>query len=269
MKSGVVLTVLLSLCFPLRVFSAETANIGGVVQTAHGQPVEGVEIMVKDPADRLRARAITNTRGQYILENLPLGPCRLMLNPLTTGFKGETVATNLGAKGLTVNWLVSPSAPAIAAASNPGPRSGPNPGLSDNQVVAIGTLGTAGVAGIVAGSLALSGAFHDPLEPATLVAIVEDAQGNPVQGANVSLTGSFGQCRTDASGRCTIRGLGRNRNFRLRVDPPPGSGLQGGETDILSGPNGSGARVRLSQNNPPQVDVNTGGVTPPPVSPSA
>jgi len=138
----------------LPAFSEQTAHIAGTVIDIQGNPVEGAEVVAQDSTGKVIARAVTSNRGEYALEGLAPGQYNLTANPLTTGFKKQTVVAPLGAEGLTINWAVSSATPAIAAAT-PGAR--PSVGLlKSNEAAAMGVLGVLGTAGVVLGALALS-----------------------------------------------------------------------------------------------------------------
>src|SRR2546422_889782 len=135
-------------------FFEQTPHIAGTGIDIQGNPVEGAEVVARDSTGKVIARAVTSNRGEYALEGLAPGQYNLTANPLTTGFKRQTVVAPLGAEGLTINWAVSPAAPAIAAAT-PGAR--PSVGLLRSQeAAAMGVLGVLGTAGVVLGALALS-----------------------------------------------------------------------------------------------------------------
>lgn len=95
-----------------------TSKIVGTVVDAQGSPVAGVRVIAKDPSGKVIAEAVANAEGQYTLEGLPPGQYNLVLEPANTGFQGETVAASLAEEGLTVNWVVSTGAPAVAFASS-------------------------------------------------------------------------------------------------------------------------------------------------------
>jgi hypothetical protein len=94
-----------------------TTLIVGMVGTVQGKPVPGVKIAARDASGKVVRVAATDIRGQYALQDLSPGRYQLTLDPINSGFKGETVASAVGAEGLTVNWMVSQVAPALAAAA--------------------------------------------------------------------------------------------------------------------------------------------------------
>jgi hypothetical protein len=92
-------------------------------------------------------QATTNAQGQYTIANLPPGEYTIALDPLKTGFQGNTVLASVGADGLTVNWTVSPTNLAVATAT-----AGTGFGLGTGGIVLLSVLGLGGVVGIVAGT---------------------------------------------------------------------------------------------------------------------
>ena len=130
-----------------------TTLIVGMVGTVQGKPVTGVKIAARDVSGKVVRESATDIRGQYALQNLAPGRYQLTLDPINSGFKGETVASAVGIQGLTVNWTVSQLAPALATAAVgvSGAPAGPEP---------IGALlflgGSAGLIGVAAGLGAFS-----------------------------------------------------------------------------------------------------------------
>jgi hypothetical protein len=112
-----------------------------------GNPVQGVEIEIKDAQGNVVGQATTNAQGQYTIANLPPGEYTIALDPLKTGFQGNTVLASVGADGLTVNWTVSPTNLAVATAT-----AGTGFGLGTGGIVLLSVLGLGGVVGIVAGT---------------------------------------------------------------------------------------------------------------------
>ena len=137
-----------------RAFSEGGTDVVGTVLDAQGNPVKGVEISVQDADGKVVAQAVTNDKGGYIMKGLAPGQYNLALNPLATGFQGETVATSLGSEGLTVNWTVSAAAPAVAVAT---------PGVAGGGIFGLGKtstfLGGLGLVGGGVGGATGGGAF--------------------------------------------------------------------------------------------------------------
>jgi Carboxypeptidase regulatory-like domain len=93
------------------------ADLIGRVVDVQRHPVEGIKILVELPNGKTIAETVTDAKGTYRLENLAPGTYHLVLNPGATGFKGQTVVAYVGPKGLTVDWAVSRTAPAVAVAA--------------------------------------------------------------------------------------------------------------------------------------------------------
>ncbi|OGQ79057.1 MAG: hypothetical protein A3F90_07365 [Deltaproteobacteria bacterium RIFCSPLOWO2_12_FULL_60_19] len=127
----------------------------GVVYDAGGRPVGGLKIIAKDPSGRIMGEAVSDARKPYVLPNLPTGQYQLTLDPAQSPFKGQTVLSFIGAEGLTVNWLVSEMADAVATAT-PGTDGGGLFGLGPVTTGAIVLLGTGG---LVTGILFATGAI--------------------------------------------------------------------------------------------------------------
>ena len=165
MKKTVSLFLAVMLCIggtPLEAPSQQTsASLVGTVTDTQGNPVTGVRIIVQDQSGKLLSEALSNAAGQYSLKNLPLGQYTLTLDPAKSGYLGETVVASLSGEGLTVNWIVSTSAKAIAIATQ--------------GIALVGGLGPEGVsflgflyfAGTLLGLTAATGAFRGPKGPAS------------------------------------------------------------------------------------------------------
>jgi len=173
------------------------AEVRGQIRAADGAAVSGVSILIEpqkktaiDPNFRLVAfgaasassglRAISKSDGSYALSGLKPGNYVMKLEPAASGFKaGEAVAA-VGKDGLTVNWIVSKKAPALAFASR-GVTStlaqiaGPGtvtpsliPGLSAVQSgLVVGAGASAVILGGTIGGIAAAGGFSGPKHPAS------------------------------------------------------------------------------------------------------
>jgi hypothetical protein len=94
-----------------------TSTIVGIVVNNQKSPVPGIKILAKDSSGKkILGEALTDAEGNYHLKNLSTGQYQLTLDPLKSTFQGETVVAALGSQGLTVDWIVSKSAKAIASA---------------------------------------------------------------------------------------------------------------------------------------------------------
>ncbi|MDP2603180.1 MAG: carboxypeptidase-like regulatory domain-containing protein [Deltaproteobacteria bacterium] len=120
----------------------ETSTIVGSVVNNQKSPVPGIKILAKDPSGKILGEAVTDAEGNYHLKNLSIGQYQLSLDPLKSPFQGETVVTALGPQGLTVDWIVSKSAKAIASATL-GIASSGHVAFGDIWAMAAATPGTA------------------------------------------------------------------------------------------------------------------------------
>ena len=95
-----------------------TSTIVGIVVNNQESPVPGIKILAKDSSGKkILGEALTDAEGNYHLKNLSIGQYQLTLDPVKSAFQGETVVAALGSQGLTVDWIVSKSAKAIASAT--------------------------------------------------------------------------------------------------------------------------------------------------------
>ena len=124
-----------------------TTLIVGMVGTVQGTPVPGIRIAARDVSGKIVRVAATDVRGQYALQDLSPGRYQLTLDPINSGFKGETVASAVGANGLTVNWMVSQVAPALATAAV-GASSTQDNGTNKDVIAGLAVLGGFTVLGV-------------------------------------------------------------------------------------------------------------------------
>jgi len=139
------------------------ADIVGTVSDTQGNPVAGVQIAAQTVAGKVVAQVLTQADGKYKIPGLDTGTYDCKLNPLKTGFKGGNASAQLGSKGLTINWKLSPTAPAIALAGE-GTEvalAGDPFGMTWPEFVGVvgGTVGT--VAAGVVGGYGAAGGFSD------------------------------------------------------------------------------------------------------------
>jgi Carboxypeptidase regulatory-like domain len=140
------------------------ADVVGTVSDTQGNPVQGVQITAQTPAGNVVAQALTSANGKYQISGVAPGTYDYALNPLQTGFKAGTAVSDLGPKGLTINWKLSPTAPAIALASE-GTEvalAGDPFGYSPEEFAALVGLGVAGIAAGVVGGYGAAGGFSEP-----------------------------------------------------------------------------------------------------------
>src|SRR3990172_371288 len=102
-----------------------TSTIVGSVVNNQKSPVPGIKILAKDSSGKILGEAVTDAEGNYNLKNLSIGQYQLTLDPMKAPFQGETVVAALGPQGLTVDWIVSKNAKAIATATLGIASSGP------------------------------------------------------------------------------------------------------------------------------------------------
>ena len=166
-----VLAVVLSFMMPAIVLGdAGSTALIGMVRNNQNQPVSGLKVLAKVSSGQIVSQGTTDALGRYAVQNLLAGRYQLTLDTANSPYKGQTVVSAVGDKGLTVDWLVSESAPALAMATpgtNPDPpapapasgTSGAHTGDLDPLVkgglIFLGTSGT--IVGIAAGAGAFAG----------------------------------------------------------------------------------------------------------------
>src|SRR6202166_3610204 len=151
-------SVLLSVIFFVSVSSAAfAASVGGTVASSQGQPLSGVQVIVKDAGGKVIGQGATGDGGVYDITGLQPGNYNFTLDPGSTGYQGQTVASYVGPDGICLNWGVSTTSPAVATAQ-PGSTCQPLAAAWDPATavgVGAGVLGAGGIAAGVA--LGLSG----------------------------------------------------------------------------------------------------------------
>lgn len=93
------------------------ADVVGSVSDTQAHPVVNVKISVRNTAGQVVGQAQTDAEGHYQIAGLASGTYKYVLDAGTSGFKGGEAVAYLGPKGLTINWKLSPTGPAIALAS--------------------------------------------------------------------------------------------------------------------------------------------------------
>ena len=151
-----------------------TSTIAGSVVNPQKNPVPGIKILAKDSSGKILGEAVTDAEGNYNLKNLSVGQYQLSLDPMKAPFQGETVVAALGPQGLTVDWIVSKNAKAIATATLGIASSGPfafadtlamaAPGTPPTEPGALSETTKAIIAGVIA-----SGVFGSAIWAATTV----------------------------------------------------------------------------------------------------
>jgi len=110
-------SVLLSVIFFVSVSSAAfAASVGGTVASSQGQPLSGVQVIVKDASGHLVGQGAPGSGGVYDIQGLQPGNYNFTLDPGSSGYQGQTVASYVGADGICLNWGVSTTSPAVASA---------------------------------------------------------------------------------------------------------------------------------------------------------
>lgn len=126
-----------------------TANISGTMLDLAGKPLSGVELIVRDVADKIVARATTNELGRYCLTDLSPGRYTIAKNSAAAPLPGETFVAEVPLDGLTVDWRVAANN-LLAIASGPAMPSCcaqflaglyPPPGQTIGNLSAIGAAG--------------------------------------------------------------------------------------------------------------------------------
>jgi Carboxypeptidase regulatory-like domain len=110
-------SVLLSVIFFVSVSSAAfAASVGGTVASSQGQPLSGVPVIVKDASGHVIGQGAPGSGGVYDIQGLQPGNYNFTLDPGSSGYQGQTVASYVGADGICLNWGVSTTSPAVASA---------------------------------------------------------------------------------------------------------------------------------------------------------
>ncbi|MBF6571120.1 MAG: carboxypeptidase regulatory-like domain-containing protein [Candidatus Binataceae bacterium] len=137
------------------------AEIVGTVSDTQGNPVQGVQITAQTSAGRVVGQAFSSANGKYQITQINPGTYDFLLNPLQSGFKAGSGVADLNSKGLTINWKLSPTAPALALASE-GTEvalAGDPFGYSAGEFAALLVLAAGGVAAGVVGGYGAAGGF--------------------------------------------------------------------------------------------------------------
>jgi hypothetical protein len=88
---------------------ASSADLVGRVARDGGEPVAGVEISAVDSSGAAAGSGVSDAEGSYEIRGLKPGLYKL-------GLKGQSVMSYVPKEGLTVNWGLSKTAPALAIA---------------------------------------------------------------------------------------------------------------------------------------------------------
>jgi hypothetical protein len=141
-------SVLLAVAFIVKMSAAASAaSVGGTVASSQGQPLTGVQVIVKDASGHVIGQGAPGSGGGYHIQGLQPGNYNFTFDPGSSGYQGQTVASYVGPDGICLNWGVSTTSPAVATAQ---------PGTTC-QVAAAGTGGIA-ISTFVGAGAALVGA---------------------------------------------------------------------------------------------------------------
>ena len=154
-------SILLAVAFGMGMSaSAMAVSVGGAVAGSQGQSIAGTQVIVKDAAGHVISQGGTSASGTYDIPGLQPGNYTFTLDPGSTGYQGQTVASYVGPDGICLNWGVSTTSPAVATAQ---------PGSACDPPAAAGWGGTAPLvgagaavlgAGAIAAAAAVSGSDH-------------------------------------------------------------------------------------------------------------
>ena len=99
------------------VTSSYAASVGGTVSAAQGGSLGAMQVIIKDASGKVIGSATTGANGVYDINNVPPGNYQVTLDPGSTGFQGQTLASYVTNDGLCLNWGVSSQSPAIGTAA--------------------------------------------------------------------------------------------------------------------------------------------------------
>ena len=137
------------------------ADVAGLVSGVDGNPAAAVRIDIKDHKGNVLSSNVTDKHGQYRITGVAPGSYDFVLEPPAPTLKGGDLAAELTAKGLTINWKLSSSGPALASASEGVDLAlaGDPFGYSLGEFASIVALGVGGVAAGVVGGVGAAGGF--------------------------------------------------------------------------------------------------------------
>jgi hypothetical protein len=95
---------------------ARAASVGGTVASSQGQPLTGIQVIAKDASGHVIGQGAPGSGGVYDIQGLQPGNYNFTLDPGSSGYQGQTVASYVGPDGICLNWGVSTTSPAVATA---------------------------------------------------------------------------------------------------------------------------------------------------------
>lgn len=96
--------------------AAMAASVGGTVASSQGQSISGIQIIAKDASGKVVGQGAPSSSGVYDISGLQPGNYNFTLDPGSSGYQGQTVASYVGPDGICLNWGVSTTSPAVATA---------------------------------------------------------------------------------------------------------------------------------------------------------
>ena len=112
-----IMASLMGLSLAMAATTGYCADVVGAVFNSDRKPVQGLRINALDQTGTTVAGAVSGAKGEYTINGLADGTYRFALDTKMTNYqKGEPVIGIVTAKGLTLNWIVSPTAPPVALA---------------------------------------------------------------------------------------------------------------------------------------------------------
>src|SRR5580658_8150869 len=113
-------SVLLVVTFVVKMSAAASAaSVGGTMASSQGQPLTGVQVIVKDASGHVFGQGAPGSGGVYDIQGLQPGNYNFTLDPGSSGYKGQTVASYVGADGICLNCGILTTSPAVVS-SQPG-----------------------------------------------------------------------------------------------------------------------------------------------------
>ena len=110
-------SVLLAVTFVVKMSAAASAaSVGGTMASSQGQPLTGVQVIVKDASGHVIGQGAPGSGGGYDIQGLQPGNYNFTLDPGSSGYQGQTVASYVGPDGICLNWGLSTTSPAVATA---------------------------------------------------------------------------------------------------------------------------------------------------------